>query len=59
MTVESRGIQALFKEQALNADLTIDGVYLNAKGLDIYRKVLLNVLNSPLTTRSFSDIICV
>jgi hypothetical protein len=59
VTVESRGIQALFKEQALNADLTIDGVSLNAKGLDIYRKVLLNVLNSPLTTRSFSDIICV
>jgi hypothetical protein len=41
------GIQELFKEQALNADLTIDGVHLNAKGLDIYRKVLLNVLNSP------------
>ena len=59
MTVESRGIQALFKEQALNADLTIDGVHLKAKGLDIDRKVLLNVLNSPLTTRSFSDIICV
>ena len=47
VTVESRGIQALFKEQALNADLTIDGVHLNSKGLDIYRKVLLNVLNSP------------
>jgi lysophospholipase L1-like esterase len=47
VTVESRGIQALFKEQALNPDLTIDGVHLNAKGLDIYRKVLLNVLNSP------------
>ncbi len=59
MTVESRGIQALFKEQALNADLTIDGVHLNATGLDIYRKVLLNVLNYPLTTRSFSEIICV
>jgi hypothetical protein len=59
VTVESRGIQALFKEQALNADLTIDGVHLYAKGLDIYRKVLLNILNSPLTTRSFSDIICV
>jgi hypothetical protein len=59
VTVESRGIQALFKEQALNADLTIDGVHLKAKGLDIYRKVLLNVLNSLLTTRSFSEIICV
>ncbi|MEG4799552.1 MULTISPECIES: SGNH/GDSL hydrolase family protein [unclassified Microcoleus] len=53
--VESRDIQALFKEQALNADLTIDGVHLNAKGLDIYRKVLLNILNSPLTTRNFFD----
>lgn len=59
VTVESRGIQALFKEQALNADLTIDGVHLNAKGLDIYRKVLLNVLNSPWKTHTFSDIICV
>ena len=58
VTVESRGIQALFKEKALNADLTIDGVHLNAKGLDIYRKVLLNVSNSPLTTRNFSEIIC-
>lgn len=47
VTVESRGIQALFKEQDLNADLTIDGVHLNAKGLDIYRKVLLNLLNFP------------
>ena len=45
--VESSGIQALFKKKALSADLTIDGVHLNAKGLDIYRKVLLNVLNSP------------
>ncbi|WP_333411205.1 SGNH/GDSL hydrolase family protein [Microcoleus sp. T2B6] len=42
--VESQGIQALFKESALNADLTIDGVHLNAKGLDIYRKLLLNIL---------------
>jgi lysophospholipase L1-like esterase len=57
VTVESRGIQALFKEQALNADLTIDGVHLNAKGLDIYRKVLLNILNHPLTTHTFSEII--
>ncbi|MEG4498647.1 SGNH/GDSL hydrolase family protein [Microcoleus sp. F10-C6] len=45
VTVESRGIQELFKEQALNPDLTIDGIHLNAKGLDIYRKVLLNILN--------------
>jgi lysophospholipase L1-like esterase len=47
VTVESPGIQALFKEKALNADLTVDGVHLNSKGLDIYRKVLLNLLNSP------------
>ncbi|MEG4075484.1 SGNH/GDSL hydrolase family protein [Microcoleus sp. Pol14C2] len=59
VTVESRGIQALFKEQALNADLTIDGVHLNAKGLNIYRKVLLNILNGLLTTRNFYEIICV
>ncbi|TAE80105.1 MAG: hypothetical protein EAZ60_11765 [Oscillatoriales cyanobacterium] len=45
MTVESSGIQALFKEKALNEDLTIDGVHLNAKGLDIYKKLLLNILN--------------
>ncbi|MBE9094269.1 hypothetical protein [Tychonema sp. LEGE 07203] len=57
ITVESSGIQALFKDKALNSDLTIDGVHLNAKGLDIYRKVLLNILNSPLTTRSFDNII--
>ena len=43
--VKSSGIQALFKEKALNGDLTIDGVHLNPKGLDIYRKVLLNILN--------------
>lgn len=55
LTVESSGIQALFKEKALNADLTIDGVHLNAQGLDIYRKVLLNILNPPLTTRKFFD----
>ncbi|MEG4942308.1 SGNH/GDSL hydrolase family protein [Microcoleus sp. F4-D5] len=59
VTVESRGIQALFKEQALNADLTIDGVHLNAKGLDIYRKFLLNILNYSLTTYIISEIICV
>lgn len=53
--VEYRGIQALFKEQALNEYLTIDGVHLNAKGLDIYRKVLLNILNSPSETRTPSD----
>ncbi|MEZ2321223.1 MAG: SGNH/GDSL hydrolase family protein [Microcoleus sp.] len=46
--VESQGIQALFKQKELNPDLTIDGVHLNAKGLDIYRKVLLNILKSPL-----------
>ena len=47
VTLESRGLQAFFKAQALNADLTIDGVHLNSRGLDIYRKLLLNVLNSP------------
>ncbi|MEG4089920.1 SGNH/GDSL hydrolase family protein, partial [Microcoleus sp. Pol12B4] len=57
MTVEYRGIQALFKEKALNANLTIDGVHLNAKGLDIYRKVLLNIFNILLTTRNFYEII--
>lgn len=44
--VESQGIQALFKDKALNDDLTVDGVHLNTKGLDMYRKVLLNILNS-------------
>ncbi len=53
--VESSGIQALFKDKALNSDLTIDGVHLNAQGLDIYRKVLLNILNPPLTTRKLFD----
>lgn len=55
--VESSGIQALFNNKSLNADLTIDGVHLNAKGLDIYRKVLLNILNYPLTARRFDDLI--
>lgn len=55
ITVESSGIQALFKDKALNTDLTIDGVHLNAKGLDIYRKVLLDILTPPLTTRKFFD----
>ncbi len=50
--VESQGIQALFKQKELNQDLTIDGVHLNAQGLDIYRKVLLNILNSPSVTRT-------
>ncbi|MEG3990021.1 SGNH/GDSL hydrolase family protein [Microcoleus sp. S28C3] len=59
LTVESSGIQALFKENALNEDLTIDGVHLNAKGLDIYRKVLLNILNYPLTTCIICEIIFV
>ncbi|MEO6863391.1 MAG: SGNH/GDSL hydrolase family protein [Microcoleus sp.] len=53
--VESSGIQALFKDKALNTDLTIDGVHLNAQGLDIYRKVLLNILNPSLTTRKYFD----
>ncbi|MEG5057694.1 GDSL-type esterase/lipase family protein [Microcoleus sp. A2-C5] len=52
LTVESSGIQALFQEKALNGDLTKDGVHLNAKGLDIYRKVLLNILNSSSVTRT-------
>jgi len=51
--VESQGIQALFKEKALNEDLTIDGVHLNTKGLDIYRRVLLNILNFSYETRTF------
>ena len=51
--VESQGIQALFKEKALNDDFTIDGVHLNTKGLDVYRKVLLNILNYSSETRTF------
>ena len=51
--VESQGIQALFKEKALNENLTIDGVHLNTKGLDIYRKVLLNILNFSSETGTF------
>ncbi|HLO49939.1 MAG TPA: SGNH/GDSL hydrolase family protein [Kamptonema sp.] len=44
--IESEGIQALFKDRALNENLTIDGVHLNPKGLDIYREVLLKILDS-------------
>ena len=44
--IEAAGIQALFKDRSLNESLTIDGVHLNAKGLDIYRQVLATILIS-------------
>ncbi len=53
VAIEPQGIQALYQDGALNETLTIDGVHLNEKGLDIYRKVLLNILNStPVTPPS-------
>lgn len=45
VALEAEGIQALFKEHALNEELTIDGVHLNAKGLNIYRQVLSQILS--------------
>ena len=44
--IEAEGIQSLFKDQALKEDLTIDGVHLNAKGIEIYRQALLKILSS-------------
>lgn len=52
LVVESEGIQALFKDRALNEDLTIDGVHLNEKGLEIYKQVLLKILSTPATART-------
>ena len=43
--IEADGIQALFKDRALNESLTIDGVHLNPKGSDIYSQVLSTILN--------------
>ncbi len=44
--IEAEGIQPLFKGQALKENLTIDGVHLNAEGIEIYRQALLKILNS-------------
>ncbi len=43
--VEAGGIQPLFDDRALKEDLTKDGVHLNAKGVEIYKKALLKILN--------------
>lgn len=39
-------IQPLFEGQTLKAELTTDGVHLNAKGIDLYRQGLLSVLST-------------
>ena len=43
--VKAEGIQPLFDGQALKEDLTKDGVHLNVKGVEIYKKALLKILN--------------
>jgi hypothetical protein len=44
--VEAEGIQSLYEKNALKENLTSDGDHLNAEGLKIYRRALLNILNS-------------
>jgi lysophospholipase L1-like esterase len=50
--VNVAAIQPLFEQQALKANLTRDGVHLNAAGLSIYRKALLNIFTAePVGTK--------
>lgn len=51
--VKIRGdeIQALFRDRSLREDLTIDGVHLNDSGKTIYRRVLLGIFNSAVSSR--------
>ncbi len=44
--VETAALQPLFEGKTLKASLTTDGVHLNAAGIEIYRRSLLNVLNA-------------
>lgn len=39
-------LQPLFRDRALKGELTIDGVHLNDSGKRLYRRVLVNILNS-------------
>ncbi|MBV8886488.1 MAG: alpha/beta hydrolase, partial [Chroococcidiopsidaceae cyanobacterium CP_BM_RX_35] len=45
--VAASGIQPLFKDRALKENLTVDGVHLNAAGIEIYRQVLLKIFDTP------------
>jgi lysophospholipase L1-like esterase len=50
--VNAAAIQPLFEQQTLKANLTRDGVHLNAAGLSIYRKALLNIFTAePVGTK--------
>ncbi len=51
LPVEAEAIQPLFAHKELKHNLTIDGVHLNDKGLEIYRKALLKIINYQ-TSRS-------
>ena len=44
--VEAGGIQPLYDNNVLRANLTTDGDHLNAEGLEIYRQALLKLVNS-------------
>jgi lysophospholipase L1-like esterase len=50
--VASTGIQALFRNQALHADYTHDGVHLNAAGKKIYRQILAEIFATAVTTNA-------
>lgn len=45
LPVEVEAIQPLFAHKELKHNLTIDGVHLNDKGLEIYRKALVKIIN--------------
>jgi lysophospholipase L1-like esterase len=52
VSVNAAAIQPLFEQQTLKANLTRDGVHLNAAGLSIYRKALLNIFTAePVGTK--------
>ncbi len=44
--IESSGVQALYQNQALKENLTVDGVHLNAAGIEVYKQALLKILSS-------------
>ena len=48
VVISQEEIQPLFKGQALNENLTTDGVHLNADGKKIYRQALLKIIGSSL-----------
>jgi lysophospholipase L1-like esterase len=44
LSIDEAGLQPLFEGKALKANLTSDGVHLNADGKKIYREALLKIV---------------